>query len=198
MSRPYRDHTDAQLDAILAAPNVGERQKENVRQEKALRGGGVVVPKGNTPESQWAHEVQYGKPGPPEPEEEEWKLGHILLVIPWKHCVRDNAKYGVMNGRMILTKKYRTGKREAGKIAKRQMAGTPPFTTPVRLVAHVFFPNSSRKRDAGNYRKLLTDALEKGVYTDDSLIHDERWINAGVDADEPRVEIEITPLSQEE
>jgi Holliday junction resolvase RusA-like endonuclease len=37
-----------------------------------------------------------------------------------------------------------------------------------------------RKRDAGNYRKLLTDALSGVAYDDDSQLIREVWVLGGV------------------
>lgn len=119
----------------------------------------------------------------------------VRLILPWAVMVRDNAKYGVLRGRMILTREYRQAKERAYMLACGQVRQRPAFTDPVALEARVYFPDRSRKRDAGNYRKLVTDALEGVLYPDDALIHDERWVNAGVDRERPRVEITVQPIA---
>jgi Holliday junction resolvase RusA-like endonuclease len=78
--------------------------------------------------------------------------------------------------------------------ADEQNGTATAITAPVGLTVRVYFPDA-RKRDAGNLRKLVTDALQgAAVIADDCLIHDERWIRAGIDRQNPRAELTITPL----
>lgn len=119
----------------------------------------------------------------------------VTLTLPWSVLVRDNARYGVLRGRMILTREYRQAKEAAYMLACGQVRDRPAFSAPVALEARIYFPDRQRKRDAGNYRKLVTDALEGVLYPDDTLIHDERWVNAGVDRKNPRVEIRVEAIA---
>lgn len=118
----------------------------------------------------------------------------ITLTLPWAVLVPDNAKTGVCRGKAILTARYRTAKRAATCLLRAQNGTATPRTTPTKVVVRVWFPDA-RKRDAGNLRKLVTDALQDaGVVVDDCLIHDERWIRAGIDRANPRADITVQNL----
>ena len=58
-----------------------------------------------------------------------------------------------------------------------------------------FFQPDRRRRDVGNYCKLIEDAMTGHVYLDDSQIQRQTWENCGVDRRRPRVEIRVGPLS---
>ena len=118
----------------------------------------------------------------------------LRIVLPWACLVPDNHKYSVIKGRIYLSERYRKAKAQASIVAMGQVRTRPAFTEPVQLEAAIYFPDTARKRDAGNYRKLVTDALEGIAYPDDSLIHRECWSNAGTDAQNPRCEITIRPI----
>lgn len=112
------------------------------------------------------------------------------LVIPWASLCADNHRLMWVYGQARLSSEYRRGKQQVAERAKlwwRQEA----IAEDVALVARFWFPDK-RKRDAGNYRKLLTDALTGIVYADDSQVIDERCIRAGFDKADPRAEITIT------
>lgn len=126
----------------------------------------------------------------------------VLLVFPWTMLLPDNHRltpvvrwgkdrWGKPAPRpaVITTGEYRDAKKAVAESAQLQFRGWR-FTTPVSLVGRAWFPDQ-RKRDAGNYRKLLTDALTGILYEDDSLVHDDRWIRAGVDRTRPRIEVTI-------
>lgn len=109
------------------------------------------------------------------------------LVLPWACVVSDNDRFSVVYGQNRLSLKYRTAKQQIAQRAtlywrRSKLAGF------VKLEARFWFPDA-RKRDAGNYRKALTDALSGIVYTDDSQVADERYIRVDIDRLNPRVEV---------
>lgn len=138
----------------------------------------------------------------------------VTLTIPWSKLVSDNDKYTpVLRGheskpRTILTQRYRDAKtwiHEQGLKAMHEIAYVEtasytmatgsiyaPWKQPCRLAARVYVPDR-RVHDVGNFRKLVTDALEKAVIANDKWLWEEHWIRAGVDVDRPRAEITISP-----
>lgn len=95
--------------------------------------------------------------------------------------------------RLITAPEYRVAKQGAEYAIKSQWKGQP-MTVPVELVALVYVPDR-RVRDNSNLSKLLLDSMSGIVYVDDSQVEDERWIKAGIDRENPRVEITVTPRS---
>jgi Holliday junction resolvase RusA-like endonuclease len=91
--------------------------------------------------------------------------------------------------RLITAPEYRAAKTAAEWEIKRQWR-EPMMHGEVKLRALAYFPNR-QKRDCGNYRKLCTDALTGIAYTDDSQLVSETWEKAGIDRENPRIEIEI-------
>lgn len=118
----------------------------------------------------------------------------VALRLPWSVLVSDNRRYGVIEGRMLATAEYRQAKAKIRALASDAMGAAAPTKAPLRLIARVFVPDN-RPHDCGNFRKLVTDALEGVVYVNDRQLHDEQWIRAGVDVDAPRAVITITPLA---
>jgi Holliday junction resolvase RusA-like endonuclease len=93
-------------------------------------------------------------------------------------------------GQARLSTDYRRAKEQVAQRAGlwfRRM----PLDEPVCVVGRFWFPDR-RKRDAGNYRKLLTDALTAVAYVDDALVHDERWTLVAIDRDNPRCELSVS------
>lgn len=80
---------------------------------------------------------------------------------------------------------------DAALLLRAQWRG-PRIPAPVRIHARLYFPDL-RVRDAGNYRKFLTDALSGIAYADDSDVWSETWVRAGVDRQNPRVELLVAP-----
>lgn len=119
----------------------------------------------------------------------------ITLRIPWSALVSDNDKFvaGMKGPKPVIriTKEYAEAKARIASLARDTMAGRPPIGQPVELTARVWFPGN-RGNDVTNWCKLVHDALNEIVYEDDKLIHDARWIKAGIDVDAPRAEITIT------
>lgn len=115
----------------------------------------------------------------------------LTLSIPWKYLVPDNAKYGVLRGRMLLKPEYRAAKDTIQAIARRAMLDTQPCLAHVTLHAKLYVPDL-RRRDATNYAKLVQDSLQGAVYTDDTQIKRSTWEHCGVDRENPRCDVTIT------
>ena len=116
------------------------------------------------------------------------------IVLPWSMVLHDNhrlmpAKIG-RSVRLITSPEYRSRKAQAEIEIMRQWR-TPQIKGDVALHARVFFPNK-RKRDAGNYRKLITDAMTGICYGDDAQLSSETWQRAGITKDAPRIEITLS------
>lgn len=120
-------------------------------------------------------------------------VGEIRIVLPFEILCPDNDKFGVIRGMMINTKRYRRAKKAIRNAAREQYLG-PILEVPVALVGRVWFPGDNG--DAPNFGKAVHDALEQVIYPNDRLLHDARWIRAGVDPDRPRAELMITAHAQ--
>lgn len=124
----------------------------------------------------------------------------ITLTIPWDVLVPDNAKYGatLMNRkpRLYTTTEYKHAHKWIYEIAMVAMKGSRPLQGTLALKAVMYEPNRSRVRDLSNYCKLVHDGLSGEVYDDDGQLDDVQWIRGGVDKDNPRVEITVSPLLQ--
>ena len=121
----------------------------------------------------------------------------MTFTLPWSALAQDNHRLTTnrRTGQTFTTKRYRTAKAEAEALLLQQNSLRAAHLTPVSLVAHVWVPDA-RRRDIGNLRKLVTDALQNAdVVADDCLIHDERWIRAGIDRTNPRMVVTIAPLT---
>lgn len=118
----------------------------------------------------------------------------VSLRIPWSALVSDNAKYGVVNGKLIAQKPYRAAKKAIASLAQDAMVGRLPAECPLSLHARVWMPDN-RRHDLTNSCKIVHDALEGTIYTDDVWLHRVTWERAGVDVDAPRAELTISPLT---
>ncbi len=117
------------------------------------------------------------------------------LVLPFDVLVPDHRRVTrTVRGRVLLTTRYREGKRAITLLARTQYRGRP-MVGPLELRARVFFPDH-RRRDPGNLRKALTDALTAVCYADDAQLWREVWERAGVDRGNPRVEVLIRPFCE--
>lgn len=134
----------------------------------------------------------------------------IRLVLPWSALCSDNDKSapamrqsttGKAFPVIILTGKYRQAKQAARKIGVEAMTvdgrRADPLEQPLKLTARVWVPDNRPGHDVANFAKCAHDALEKVVYTKDELLHDVRWVRAGVDVDRPRAELLITLVSHD-
>ena len=123
----------------------------------------------------------------------------VRLTLPWSVLVPVNrrtnpAGWGKMRGRQFLTREYRGAQRTAELLVQSQVRGKRPrFTAPVAMTLRFYEPDR-RRRDPSNLLKLVEDALTGVVYDDDSRIHRQTWERAGVDRDNPRVEITVAPI----
>jgi Holliday junction resolvase RusA-like endonuclease len=90
----------------------------------------------------------------------------------------------------VASPEYRTAKCDATAWLKGLWLSRPKLGGEMVLHARCYFPDK-RKRDAGNYRKLITDVMSSVVYTDDSQLISETWERAGFDKVSPRIEITL-------
>lgn len=109
------------------------------------------------------------------------------LILPWSVMVSDNERFSVVYGQNRLSQKYRTAKASIATLARLYWRRSV-LDGDVHLVARFYFPDA-RKRDAGNYRKALTDALTGVVYGDDSQLAGEHYLKGAIDRTNPRVEV---------
>lgn len=126
-------------------------------------------------------------------------MGEVkVLTLPWSVVLHDNHKHIPAligkKARLILSPEYRDRKEKA-EYALLQQWRSKQLSGDLRLKGDVFMPDR-RKRDAGNYRKLITDALSGIAYGDDSQIASETWDRAGYDKENPRIEITITQIQE--
>lgn len=120
----------------------------------------------------------------------------VKLTLPWSYLVSDNAKYGVLNGKLMLTAGYRMAKGLIRDRAREVLGDPPPepATIPLSLEAAVWLPDN-RIHDVCNFAKCAHDALEGVVYTKDAWLHRIVWYRAGVDVDQPRAALTIRPIT---
>lgn len=113
------------------------------------------------------------------------------VTLPWKVLMHDNHRLipAAKRKGLVQNPEYKARKHAAELVAKRQLRGLPLLTGELWLVAVVYFPDR-RKRDAGNYRKLVTDALSGLAYGDDSELAMESWARA-YDTKNPRCEVTV-------
>lgn len=116
----------------------------------------------------------------------------LRITIPWRYLVSDNDRYGVLGGRIILTRRYRAAKHAIAVLAMTQVAQPRPRFARKRVAAliEVYMPDN-RRRDMQNLEKLLLDSLQGVGYTDDRQIAQMSWHHRGVDRTNPRVEITL-------
>lgn len=99
-----------------------------------------------------------------------------------------NQKYGIMNGRMLLQKKYRDAKEAIAWEIKSQWKG-PALKSKLSVNLLIYFGNN-RKNDIDGYIKILLDAAEGVLYEDDSQVV-ELHVFKEFDEKNPRVELQV-------
>lgn len=99
-----------------------------------------------------------------------------------------NQKYGIINGRNLLTKAYRDAKYDLA-LETRSQWTTEPLSVPLALNI-MFYYGDNRKRDIDAYIKILLDAMEGVVYENDVLI-EEMHVFKSVDKEEPRTVVHV-------
>lgn len=126
-------------------------------------------------------------------------LVRLLLSYPpsanhiWRVALDRRAKGRRGKRRMILTDEARLY-HEALALDLRQFG--PPRLGAARVgVAVRAFPPDAIRRDLGNVRKILLDALTRcGVWDDDEQVDLEYSVWGWIDRQDPRVEVHVWPL----
>lgn len=118
-------------------------------------------------------------------------MTRLVLTLPWDVLCRDNAKYTVSRGKIVLSSEYRTAKAAAHLRAKAQVRASQRLTGRLAMVATFREPDRRRTRDVTNYAKMLCDALTGAAWEDDGQLDDARYIRGPVDRANPRVEVEV-------
>lgn len=117
----------------------------------------------------------------------------MKLTLPWAAVLHDNHRFIAIRmgkkARLSASPEYREKKEVAETLLVAQWKG-PKLKGELKLRALCFFPDL-RKRDSGNYRKLITDSLSGIAYSDDSQLVSETWEKAGLDRENPRIEITL-------
>jgi hypothetical protein len=131
----------------------------------------------------------------PEPIDLPQIVWPVKLLLPWSYLVSDNARYGVVDGKLLLTKGYRRCKGQIRELARAKLGMVEAVSIPLRLEARVWVPDEMRAHDVCNFAKCCHDALQTVVYANDRWLWDTRWIHVGVDVDAPRCELTILPLA---
>ena len=118
----------------------------------------------------------------------------LSLTLPWDVMTPDNRRFHPGRGH-VLTARYRQGKEAVYLLVMSQVkAPRPVFPVEAVQVSLDFFMPDKRRRDPTNLLKGLLDALEGVVYSDDKQIETLSWRKAGLDRENPRVELTIGPL----
>ena len=125
-------------------------------------------------------------------------MSALTLVLPWAVLEHDNHRLmpiRLRGGKVrnITAPKYRAAKEHASLLLTALWRGAA-LAGPVEVHGVAFFPDL-RKRDAANYRKLITDALTGIAYADDSQVHREIWERGPIDRTNPRIELTVCPLT---
>lgn len=129
-----------------------------------------------------------------EPEETVDIAWPLMLTVPWSALVSDDERFGVIDGRMILQKRYREAREKIRQLASRAIDGAALAAEPLSLTVYVWVPDN-RIHDITNFCKIVHDGLEKGAIENDRWLHDVHWIRAGVDVDHPRAELTLHSIT---
>lgn len=121
----------------------------------------------------------------------------VQLTLPWSTLVSDNEKHRPMlrgsQAIMVIKRPYAEAEKRIRGLATSKLGSAAPANHPVQIAAKVWVPDD-RPHDQVNFAKLVHDSLEGVVYNNDRWIYRAVWERAGVDVDQPRAEITITPL----
>jgi Holliday junction resolvase RusA-like endonuclease len=117
-------------------------------------------------------------------------MAHVL-TFPWSCVMGDNHRLIPARGRrgLVASRENRDKKKRAQAVAATQWPAAP-LLGDVVLVADCWFPDR-RRRDSGNFRKLISDALTSICYADDAQLVSETWRRAGYDKVNPRIEVRL-------
>lgn len=114
------------------------------------------------------------------------------ITLPWSVLVADNQRHGLSRGRILLTSKYRNALVGASTLARVQWK-QPAHKTSVAVTITLYEPDK-RRRDIGNYTKLIADALTRIAFVDDSQIDRLELRRGALDRVNPRAEVQVLPL----
>lgn len=135
-------------------------------------------------------------PCPPQADTKE-----LRLTLPWAVLVPDNARAGVLGGRILLSRRYRDAKTAAHRVALFQLRDNhwsewwPALSDmSVALTVTLHAPDR-RRRDLTNFCKLIHDALTGAAYADDAQLADVRYVRGSIDKANPRAELTLTLLT---
>lgn len=119
----------------------------------------------------------------------------IRLTLPWATLAQANHRLVPRKGGrgLTLAREYRAAKEAARALIAAQTRRAPVLIGPVEVRLRFHLPDA-RKRDPDNLLKLIHDSMSGIVYDDDHQIRRQVWEVAGVDREDPRVEIEVEPL----
>lgn len=132
-------------------------------------------------------------PAKPQPVDLPQIVWPVRLLLPWSYLVSDNERHGVINGKLLLTVRYRRAKGLTRELARAKLGQVEPVSYPVRIEARVWVPDDVHAHDVPNFSKCVHDALESVIYTKDRWLWKASWERAGVDVDAPRCELTIVP-----
>lgn len=121
----------------------------------------------------------------------------LEVVLPWTPCaVPVNRWTRAVDGKVLKSRRYRRGLDHASGLAMVAASGIrPDADQPFRVEVAVYLPDR-RRRDLDGLAKLPLDALEGWVYEDDYQVKDLRLYVAGLDRDEPRLELVVEPMEE--
>jgi Holliday junction resolvase RusA-like endonuclease len=178
----------AELEALLRKPEVGEVAKERIRAELASRNG--------EHRDDMPLKKSRGRPHVPTPYVLEAPLH---LVVSWACIASDNDHVGIIGKANRERRRRYVQALAAFRARLQEQYSGPPTSGPVAVDALIYFPDE-RARDCMNIGKILGDALKGVIVTDDrwKVVRDARQRAGGIDRDEPRVEITVTPLEQQD
>lgn len=112
----------------------------------------------------------------------------IRLTLPWPES-NGNHQYTIVRNRKILSSKARKYKEEVALICAR--GAFPPLTGDLAVTLRLFRPR--KVGDADGPIKQILDSMQGWLYADDKFIT-EIHVYRGDSKENPRVEVEITPL----
>lgn len=120
----------------------------------------------------------------------------VSCEVPWIDHLSVNAMLVHRDGKLRHTSDYRRAKAHVDEHIMVGASGHRPTEQPVSVTMRCFFPDR-RKRDAPNTAKLVLDAAQGWIYEDDSQVHRLTVERAGVDPDDPRVEITVRDYEED-
>lgn len=119
----------------------------------------------------------------------------LRVTLPWSVLTPDNRRFYPGRGH-VLTARYRKGKEAVYLLVMSQVkAPHPVFPAEAVKLDLQFYVPDKRRRDPTNLLKGLLDALEGAVYSDDKQIEALSWRKAGLDRENPRVELTVSLLT---